>query len=87
MSTHHADDVFKTLQKWVTDSGHRHDGSSPARDADLIKEGWIDSIGLMTLISEVEDLLGRPLEDSEMRMQNFVSLDSIVRKFFAAARA
>lgn len=85
MSTFDLDTIFKTLQAWVTDSGNRRDGSSPSGQADLINEGWLDSLGLMSLISQVEDLLGRPLEDGEMRMQNFVCIDTIVRKFFKAA--
>ena len=87
MTTHHPEDIRKALQKWVVDMGTRRDPQGPTAEADLIQEGWIDSLGLMSLISQVEDMLGRPLGDDEMRMQNFVSLDSIVRNLFKPARA
>jgi len=81
------EDIRKALQKWVVDEGIRRDApGGPAPDVDLMQEGWIDSLGLMSLISQVEDMLGRPLRDSEMRMQNFVSIDSVVRNLFAQAR-
>jgi acyl carrier protein len=87
MNSHHTEDIRKTLQKWILDTGTRRDPQGPNADADLIQEGWIDSLGLMSLISQVEDMLGRPLEDDEMRMQNFVSIDNIIRNLFKPARA
>ena len=84
---HNTDAIRKQLHRWILDQGGRRDASGPAPDADLVQEGWIDSLGLMSLISHVEDLLGRPLNDEEMRMGNFVSIDSIVRALFGPARA
>ena len=81
------DDIRRQLRAWVREQGNRPDGEAPADAADLLKEGWIDSLGLMMLMSCVEDLLGRALRDDEMRMQNFVSIDSIVRGLFRPVAA
>jgi acyl carrier protein len=79
--------VRRQLRKWVADEGPRRgEANGPDDGADLLQEGWIDSLGLMSLITHVEDLLGRALSDDEMRMQNFVSIDSIVRALFRQAK-
>jgi len=85
--THDTDSARTRLHQWILEQGSRRDPQGPPHDADLQQEGWIDSLGMMTLISFVEDLLGRELTEREMRMQNFVSIDSIVRALFAPARS
>jgi acyl carrier protein len=77
--------ALDALGQWIVEQGMRHDLPGPAPDADLMDEGWIDSLGLMGLISHIEDLLARPLEDNEIRMHHFSSLSAVVRQFFAGS--
>ena len=74
--------ALDALGQWVLEQGARHEPPGPAPDDDLQDGGWIDSLGLMGLISHVEDLLGRPLEDHEIRMHHFSTLAAVVRTFF-----
>jgi acyl carrier protein len=74
--------ALKTLRQWILDEGTRRDPPGPADGADLVQEGWLDSLGIMSLISHVEDLLGRPLGEREIRMHNFASLSAIAHAFF-----
>lgn len=84
---HDPDSARAQLHQWIVEQGSRRDPQGPTGDADLQQEGWIDSLGLMTLIIHVEELLGRELTEREMRMQNFASIDSIVRALFAPAKS
>jgi len=85
MSTDTRTDIRQSLCDWIAREGLRRRDGAPAADADLVQDGWLDSLGLMTLISHVEDLLGRPLHDHEMRMHHFVSVDAVARHLFASA--
>jgi acyl carrier protein len=77
------DNARTQLRKWVLDEGLKNDGEGPADDVDLMQEGFLDSLGLMGLIAFVEELRGKPLSDEEMRMENFTTINRIVKVFFA----
>ena len=46
-------------------------------DTDLLREGAIDSMGVMELVSFLEDTFGLVVEDEEIVAENFRSLDRI----------
>jgi acyl carrier protein len=74
------------LRQWITDVGAKP-GVALGDTNDIVGEGFLDSLGLMSLISYVEELRGRPIEEDELRMENFTCLARIVEVFFAAAPA
>ncbi len=80
--TAETDRIRALLRQWVLEEGMRPGAQGLADGMDLMQEGFIDSLGLMSLISYVEDLRARALTDEEMRMEHFVSIDSIVDALF-----
>jgi acyl carrier protein len=70
------------LRKWVLAEGVKNGGEEPADADDLMQEGFLDSLGLMGLIAYVEELRDKPLSDEEMRMENFTTINRIVKVFF-----
>jgi acyl carrier protein len=66
------------LRAWVSEHGQRPGAAALTDQADLLQEGFIDSLGLMELISYVEEVRGRALADADMRMEHFKSIDHIV---------
>ncbi len=86
MTTIAATEAATQIRKWVRDEGRRTDGDA-ADDADLMEDGYLDSLGLMSMIGYVEELRGRMMADEEMRMENFTSIKRIVKVFFTPAKS
>lgn len=76
-------DVKAQLRRWIVDTGTRPDADALTDASDIVGEGFLDSLGLMALISYVEELRERPLEEDELRMENFSCIDRIVEVLFA----
>lgn len=57
------------------------DGFSFARDTALFEGGRINSIRILEIIAWVERAIGRRINDREIRMDNFATVDRIVRVF------
>lgn len=49
----------------------------PARDTDLIEDGLLDSLGLVSLITELEGELGFELALDDLDIDNFRSIQRI----------
>jgi len=50
----------------------------PARDTDLLDSGLLDSLGVVSLISEIESAFGMELPLDELDVDDFRSIDRIV---------
>jgi len=61
----------------VTNFAPDMDPSEIEADYDLLEGGVIDSLGLLTLISWVEDHFGISVEDEDLSPAKFSSVDSI----------
>ena len=72
------DEARALLHAWVRHHGQRPGAAGLTDDSDLLHDGFIDSLGLMELISYVEEVRGRALRDADMRMEHFKSIDNIV---------
>ena len=46
-------------------------------DADLLEEEIVDSLGIFTLISFIEDKFGVSISPEEINLENFQTVDSI----------
>lgn len=57
----------------------RGDGRSVGLDDGLLAEGIIDSMGVMQLVSFVEEALGAVVDDEDIVPENFESLRALTR--------
>jgi acyl carrier protein len=56
------------------------DGSSVDLDtANLLEEEVIDSLGIFTLVSFIEDRFGVTVEPEEVNLENFETVDAVTR--------
>ena len=53
------------------------DGSDIADDTNLLEEEIIDSLGIFTLVSFVEDRFGVKVDPEEVNLENFETLTAI----------
>ncbi|TDK28514.1 acyl carrier protein [Luteimonas aestuarii] len=67
------------------------DGSDHPADASLLEGGVIDSIGVLTLVTWIEEAFGFTVEDEDVLPENLDSIASIVayidRKQYEAGQA
>ena len=56
-----------------------HDRSPSDLEGDLVEEGVIDSLGIMTLIAYVETQFGARIKPEDVVLENFKSVASIAR--------
>jgi acyl carrier protein len=75
------------LRQWILDAGGHADDGMLQTDTHLVDAGYIDSLGLISLILHVERLRGAPIADAQMSMQNFVSIEKIEQTFFRGSSA
>jgi acyl carrier protein len=71
------------LRHWIIESGSGIDDGSLHPDTNLLKDGYIDSLGLLGLVLFVEQLRGAPISEEDMSAQSFSSLRQIAKTFFA----
>lgn len=75
------------LMEWVG-ANVRRDGNAGVLAEDLLmKDGILDSLGMMSLIAYVETLLGREIPDELMAFENFESIAKIQSLFFSGDAA
>ena len=66
------------LQSYIlTEFGHRLEGEGLPPDRDLLSDGVVDSMGVMQLISFMEDTFSVSVEDEEITPDNFRSLQTL----------
>ncbi len=78
----HRQIVLQGLMDWLATSARGQNPGRVREDCLLMKEGYIDSLGMMSLISYVETLLNREIPDELMSFENFESVQKIMAVFF-----
>lgn len=73
----------KLLQDWVITNGRANISRGIGKEDLLMSTGILDSLGMMSLISYVEALLGREIPDELMSFDNFESIQKIQSVFFS----
>jgi acyl carrier protein len=68
--------IQKRLGAYLASNGLAN-GGAIGLDDDLLADGVIDSMGVMELVSFIEDELGLPIDDSEIVPENFRSLRAL----------
>ena len=58
----------KICEKW----------SEEYEDINLLQDGYLDSLGIMTFITEVEEQLGIEIDIDDVIPENFSTVDSVV---------
>ena len=58
----------KICEKWSEEYG----------DINLLQDGYLDSLGIMTSITEVEEQLGIEIDIDDVIPENFSTVDSVV---------
>ncbi len=80
-----SDELRRSIQSFILENYlFTDDPAALGGDDSLIKQGIVDSTGIMQIIVFLEDKLGVPVEDREMIPENFDSLNRIVR--FASSK-
>jgi acyl carrier protein len=69
-------DARQEIRKFIEDEFVVGDGVD-LETADLLEEEVIDSLGIFTLISFIQENLGVEIEPEEINLENFQTLDSI----------
>ena len=69
-------DARQEIKKFIEEEFVVADGVD-VETADLLEEEVIDSLGIFTLISHIQEKLGVEIEPEEINLENFQTLDSI----------
>ena len=75
-------DAVTQLRQWVFERGLRGHDEALQPGSHLLEEGWLDSLGLISLIVFLERLRGRPFADGELAAGSLVSIERIRQTFF-----
>ena len=71
-------DIAATIQRYITDEFLVGKKASIGPDDSLISSGALDSLTLLQLISFVEEEFGVTVQDDEMALENFQTINAIV---------
>jgi acyl carrier protein len=72
-------EIQERLQGFAASEFGANRGSPVGLDDQLLVEGIIDSMGVMQLVSFVEEQLGVSVDDEEIVPENFASLRALAR--------
>lgn len=79
MATTQQDTIRKELKDFIVELFLMGDESGCPGDSDsFMKEGIVDSTGVLELVAFVEDQYGISVEDNEMTPDNLDSIDNLV---------
>jgi len=76
------DTISRNLTDWIFANARGHNKESIREDHMLMEKGYLDSLGVMSLIAYVETLLGHEIPDELMSFENFESMQKIKHVFF-----
>jgi acyl carrier protein len=79
-------EIEQLLKNWVATNGRRGRDDDVDGEELLMEAGVLDSLGMMSLISYVETLLGSEIPDELMSFDNFESIQKIHSVFFEGER-
>ena len=69
----------QTLKRFIEENLVRDKSSGPiAADESLMERGVLDSLGLMNLITFIEEKTGVRIGDDEVMLENFETINAIV---------
>ncbi len=75
-----ADDLDQRIKGFILENFlFTDDAGALSSDESLLKQGIVDSTGMMQIIAFIEEGLGVPVADEEMIPQNLETLNNIVR--------
>jgi acyl carrier protein len=77
--------VKQRVKQFIVENFYVSNPSELADDASLIQGGWIDSTGMLEMITFIEQEYGIRIVDTEMTPENLDSIDRIAT-FVAAKR-
>ena len=69
-------DVREEIKKYISEEFAKDSGVD-LETADLLEEEVVDSLGIFTLISFIEEKFGVSIDPAEINLENFQSLDTI----------
>jgi acyl carrier protein len=61
----------------LSEFGEEHEITSLAHDEDLIRQGLVDSVGVLQIISFIEQTFHKRIADDAITVENFRSIDAI----------
>ncbi len=75
--------VKANLRAWVMQHTRLKSVTSVSDDVDLISQRIIDSLRFVELVLQVEEMLGRVIEEDSIRVEDFRTIDAIWSAYFA----
>ena len=78
MSDSNIENIRKKIREFVISNFHLEDGSKLSNEISFLEEGIIDSIGVLELVSFLEETFEFRVEDEEIIPDNFDSVDKLV---------
>lgn len=73
-------DVVDHIRQFVAEHYlYRHPDVVLTDDLNLLESGIIDSLGVIELVGEVEQLFGVPVQDIDVTEENFGSVEGVAR--------
>jgi acyl carrier protein len=78
--TNMADELEQKIRRFILENYlFTDDPAALGPDESLLKQGIVDSTGMMQIIAFIEDELGVPVADEEMIPQNLETVNNIAR--------
>lgn len=82
-----AQDIVRSLTDFIVDEvAATRPANAPAPDDPIVEMGLVDSLGLFKVIGFVEDQFGVQVAPEEILMENFATVNAIVRLIRAKQR-
>jgi acyl carrier protein len=72
-------DWNNTLMEYIRDEFARNRGADIKEDEDLLSSGLIDSLGILKLVSFIEDRFGIEVPGEDVVYENFCSVEAMTR--------
>lgn len=66
------------VRQFITDNFYLPDPALLSNDSSLVREGVVDSTGVLEIVAFIEQELGVAVDDGDMLPENLDSIDAIV---------
>jgi acyl carrier protein len=73
-----ANDIRPAIIEYITSEFVLDDSDVDVASANLLEEEIVDSLGIFTLVSFIEDHFGVKVEAEEVNLDNFETVDAVV---------
>jgi acyl carrier protein len=74
-----ADDIRPAIIEYINEEFVIEDTGVDIATANLLEEEIIDSLGIFTLVSFIEDTFGVSVEPEEVNLDNFETVDAVAK--------